>query len=182
MKTLYGILAASLAALIACGGSGGFSPDADASAGEPRPSPAANLEEVPDVDDKVTKTEEEWKKELPPGAFQVLRRRGTERAFTGEFWNHHEEGVYVCAGCGLPLFRSDEKYDSGTGWPSFWQPIDPAHVGTEEDRSFFVTRTEVHCARCGGHLGHVFEDGPEPTGLRYCINSVSLGFHPEENR
>ncbi len=132
------------------------------------------------MSEKVVKTEEEWKRELSPQAFQVLRKKGTERAFTGRYWGHKESGTYVCAGCGLALFRSEEKYDSGTGWPSFWRPIDPSHVGTEEDRSFFMTRTEVHCARCGGHLGHVFDDGPEPTGLRYCLNSVSLDFRPAE--
>ena len=130
--------------------------------------------------EKVVKTEEEWKKVLTPEQFHVLRKQGTERAFTGEYHDHKGKGTYVCAACGLPLFSSATKYDSGTGWPSFWQPIDPKAVGTEEDRSFFSVRTEVHCARCGGHLGHVFTDGPRPTGLRYCMNSVSLKFVPEK--
>ena len=130
--------------------------------------------------EKVVKTDEEWKKILTPEQYQVLRKQGTERAFTGEYHDHKGKGTYVCAGCGLPLFSSATKYDSGTGWPSFWQPIDPKAVGTEEDRSFFSVRTEVHCARCGGHLGHVFTDGPRPTGLRYCMNSVSLKFVPEK--
>lgn len=130
--------------------------------------------------EKVVKTEEEWKKILTPEQYHVLRKKGTERAFTGEYHDHKGKGTYVCAACGLPLFSSATKYDSGTGWPSFWQPIDPKNVGTEEDRSFFTVRTEVHCARCGGHLGHVFTDGPRPTGLRYCMNSVSLKFVPEK--
>ena len=128
---------------------------------------------------KIVKTDDEWKKLLTPEQYKVLRKQGTERAFTGEYWNNHEKGTYVCAACGLPLFSSETKFESGTGWPSFWQPIDPKAVGTEEDRSFFSVRTEVHCARCGGHLGHVFTDGPRPTGLRYCMNSVSMKFVPE---
>ena len=130
--------------------------------------------------EKVVKTDEEWKKILTPEQFHVLRKQGTERAFTGEYHDNHRKGTYVCAACGLPLFSSATKYDSGTGWPSFWQPINPKHVGTEEDRSLFSVRTEVHCARCGGHLGHVFTDGPRPTGLRYCMNSASFKFVPEK--
>ncbi len=130
--------------------------------------------------EKVVKTEEEWKKILTPEAYNVLRKKGTERAFSNEYHDHKGKGTYVCAACGLPLFSSETKFDSGTGWPSFWQPIDPKAVGTEEDRSFFSTRTEVHCARCGGHLGHVFTDGPRPTGLRYCMNSVSMKFVAEK--
>ena len=144
--------------------------------------PAAAAEKGKTVNgiEKVVKTDEEWKKILTPEQYHVLRKQGTERAFTGEYHDHKGKGTYVCAACGLPLFSSATKYDSGTGWPSFWQPIDPKNVGTEEDRSFFTTRTEVHCARCGGHLGHVFTDGPRPTGLRYCMNSVSLKFVPEK--
>jgi peptide-methionine (R)-S-oxide reductase len=130
----------------------------------------------PDVIEKIEKTDAEWKKILTPEQFQVLRKHGTERAWTGEYNENHRKGVYVCAACGLTLFSSDAKFDSGTGWPSFYQPIDPTHIGEDTDRSFFMTRTEVHCARCGGHLGHVFPDGPRPTGLRYCMNSVSLKF------
>lgn len=130
--------------------------------------------------EKIHKTDEEWKKILTPEQYNVLRKQGTERAWTGKLNENKAKGTYVCAACGLPLFSSEAKFDSGTGWPSFWQPIKPENVGTEIDRSFFSTRTEVHCARCGGHLGHVFPDGPKPTGLRYCMNSVSMDFKPAQ--
>jgi len=141
----------------------------------PAPAPPKGSHEVIE---KIVKTDEEWKKILTPEQYNVLRHEGTERAFTSPLNNVHEKGVFVCAACGLTLYSSDQKFDSGTGWPSFWAPIDPSHIGTSVDRSFFQTRTEVHCARCGGHLGHVFPDGPPPTGLRYCMNGVAMKFEP----
>ncbi len=129
--------------------------------------------------EKIHKTEKEWKKELTKEEYNVLREKGTERAFTGKYHDNKEKGIYYCAACGNPLFKSDAKFDSGTGWPSYYEPISSENVETEKDRSFFMVRTEVHCAKCGGHLGHIFNDGPKPTGLRYCINSVSLKFKPE---
>lgn len=125
---------------------------------------------------KVEKTEAEWKALLNTQEYYVLREEGTERAFAGDLWNHHDKGVYTCRGCALPLFESRTKFDSGTGWPSFYAPIVKGNVTENEDRAYGMVRVEVACARCGGHLGHVFEDGPRPTGLRYCINSVSLDF------
>jgi peptide-methionine (R)-S-oxide reductase len=130
------------------------------------------------MSDKVTKTEDEWRAELSPDQFRVLRNKGTEPAFTGAYWNAHDEAMYVCAGCGAKLFASETKYDSGSGWPSFTAPAAPDAVATEADGSHGMTRVEVTCARCGGHLGHVFDDGPKPTGLRYCMNGVAMAFTP----
>lgn len=128
---------------------------------------------------EVQKSEQEWKETLTPEQFRVLRKHGTERAGTSPLDKNYEDGTYLCAGCGQPLFTAETKFNSGTGWPSFYKPIEGA-IGTTTDRSLFMTRTEVHCSRCGGHLGHVFNDGPQPTGQRYCMNGVSLAFTPEE--
>ena len=130
--------------------------------------------------EKVQKSEQEWKAELTPEQYRVLREKGTERAFTGDYHATKEQGTYRCAGCGAELFSSDTKFDSGTGWPSFWEPAGADAVETERDWGLLMPRTEVHCASCGGHLGHVFSDGPHPTGLRYCINSASLDLEPEK--
>jgi peptide-methionine (R)-S-oxide reductase len=124
--------------------------------------------------EKVDKTEEEWRKQLTPEQYRVMREKGTERPFTGDYYKTGDKGMYVCAGCGNPLFSSDTKYESGSGWPSFYQPLTEESVRTEEDGSMFMKRTEVLCSRCDAHLGHVFDDGPQPTGERYCMNSVSL--------
>jgi peptide-methionine (R)-S-oxide reductase len=136
--------------------------------------------EVP-MAERVKKTDAEWREILGDEAYHVLRKKGTERAFTGRYWNEKTPGVYRCRGCGTPLFASDTKYESGCGWPSFYQPLDEGSIETQRDLSHLMVRTEVLCASCGGHLGHVFPDGPRPTGLRYCINSASLQLEPDED-
>jgi peptide-methionine (R)-S-oxide reductase len=130
----------------------------------------------------MKKSEEEWKKQLDAEAYQVLRKKATERPFTGKYLNNKEKGMYVCAGCGAPLFSSDTKFESGTGWPSFWSPAEKENVKEKQDHSLLMNRVEILCKNCGGHLGHVFEDGPEPTGLRYCVNSLSLNFKKTEEK
>lgn len=131
------------------------------------------------MEEKIKKTEEEWKAQLSAEQYHVLRQKGTERAFTGKYNIHKEKGMYVCAGCGSPLFTSDTKFDSGCGWPSFYEALDKEKIKEVRDTSFGMIRTEILCAKCDGHLGHVFDDGPKPTGLRYCVNSLSLDFKGE---
>jgi peptide-methionine (R)-S-oxide reductase len=170
----------ALLGLCACGGSN-LRPAEPAAPGTP---PAASTLIPPHADgastmsERIVRTDEEWRKILTPEQFEVTRHRGTERACSGAYWEHHDAGTYSCVCCGLDLFSSDAKFDSGTGWPSFFQPVAKENVIEVEDRSYGMVRTEILCAKCDAHLGHVFEDGPRPTGLRFCLNSLSLEFSP----
>ena len=173
------LLLATVLTLLAGCGCGAASPEATAPgpASDPDHAPVSyDPASFPPLGDRLQLDEAEWRRRLTAQQYEVLREQGTERAFSGELHDHHAHGIYACAACGAPLFSSGTKFESGTGWPSFTQPIEQGRVDSETDSSYGMVRTEVHCARCGGHLGHVFPDGPEPTGLRYCINSVSLAF------
>lgn len=174
-RRCFTLSALALAALAACGTS-----EANPTPDTPLEPGIKGLPADPDKIEPITKTPEEWRKLLPDDeAYNVLREQGTERAFTGRYWNEHRAGIYLCAGCGLSLFDAADKFESGTGWPSFTKPIKADHVKVALDNSLGMTRDEVSCARCAGHLGHVFDDGPPPTGQRYCMDSVSLIFRPK---
>lgn len=176
MKSLFAISLIG-ATVVVAGCSSAPNSDAESGSAAKNAGPVAQT----NMNAKVIKSDEEWKKELTPEQYEILRQKGTERAFTGKFWNTKAAGTYKCAGCGTVLFESDTKFDSGCGWPSFYAPANQTVINEAEDHSLFMHRTEVLCSKCGGHLGHVFDDGPNPTGLRYCINSASLTFDPKQD-
>jgi peptide-methionine (R)-S-oxide reductase len=182
-KILAAFLAPTIVAALSLAAYGAFRQDdkAPAPASSPKPTtPEETAKDMPTPDEAATvdipKSEEEWRKKLTPEQYRILREKGTERAFTGKYWNHRDDGVYRCAGCGTALFDSSSKFDSDCGWPSFDKPVGDKEIQEEADHSLFMTRTEVLCKKCNSHLGHVFEDGPTSTGLRYCINSAAIDF------
>jgi len=180
MKTR--VIGTGLLAVLLTAGYGPAAPMAMAQSGAPAPAQGPASPTAPGrslMTNEMMKTDAQWRQELTAEQYQVLRQKGTERAFTGKYWNHHAPGSYRCAGCGQEVFRSDTKFESGCGWPSFYAPLSANAVQTQADNSHLMHRTEVLCSRCGGHLGHIFTDGPQPTGLRYCINSASLKFEPK---
>lgn len=180
MKSIAILLINTMLVCVACKSSTTTNTTMDDNTSEKMTATTVSQTQVIDEIEPIKKTPEQWKEELTAEEFRVLREKGTERAFTGKYWDNKKKGTYTCAGCQLPLFDSDTKFKSGTGWPSFYEPIKANYVTEYVDNSYGMKRTEVTCGRCDGHLGHVFEDGPRPTGLRYCINSVSLGFEPAD--
>ena len=153
----------------------------DTRSAQPTTAAVKTITSTQDTMNMIEKTDAEWRAELSPEEYRVLRQKGTERAYTGKFWDHHEDGTYTCRGCQAPLFTSEQKFDSGCGWPSYYDAIDSGAIVTRPDNSYGMTRTEIVCARCGGHLGHLFDDGPNPTGLRYCVNSASIDFKKDDS-